>query len=285
MTARASGLNGEAKILAFTLPSGGGGFTVSLSETAASSDSLTRVLAAVRSLSEAITASDAVYVYRVFPRTLADAVSAVDAAARQATLTRLASESISASDILSRIALFPRTLAEAAAALDSLARQAVYLRPSAETISVSDPLQGFRALLRALTETLTASDSLARQALLLRSPSEAVNPSESLGSSNPSTILAELLTVYEALQALGPPQAGGGTAPIPLPETLEPLNMPDIGLAITLMVVLIGAGYTTSRMRHRPMGEIWRRYWRRGLKNKGVKGWRRPKPHRDRFGE
>jgi hypothetical protein len=232
MTARAGGINGEAKMLAF-VPKSGQTFTVSLTETLTASDALARIPNYVRVLAETLTASDTVARIANYARRIAENLIASDTASRQLLITRIISETLAASDTLTRIQTFVRNLSEAVTASDMLSRTAAYIRTIAETVGITSTAYPGAALI-ALAETILIAESL--QAI--RIPFQPTPPT------GPS----------------GPP----AEIPLPTPQQVFP-----IGLAVALGVVFAGAVYGVQR--RRSMGAVMGRATQRRPRLRGFR--------------
>jgi hypothetical protein len=232
MTARAGGINGEAKMLAF-VPKSGQTFTVSLTETLTASDALARIPKYVRVLAETLTASDTVARIANYARRIAENLIASDTASRQLLITRIISETLAASDTLTRIQTFVRNLSEAVTASDMLSRTAAYIRTIAETVGITSTAYPGAALI-ALAETILIAESL--QAI--RIPFQPTPPT------GPS----------------GPP----AEIPVPTPQQVFP-----IGLAVALGVVFAGAVYGVQR--RRSMGAVMGRATQRRPRLRGFR--------------
>jgi len=281
MTARAASINGEAKILAFTMP-GGQQFTVNLSETLTASDTLAGIPNYVRVLAETLTASDSLE--------------------RLQTLARTMSETMTASDTPARIPNYIRLITEALTASDTLARQQLLTRIITDTLTASDAITRIPTFVRNLSEALTASDSLARAAAYIRTIAETVGITSTAFPGAALITLAETILITESLQVLRTPfqiQAPISGPPVeitmPTPQQVFP-----VGLAVALGMVFVGAAYTLQR--RRGMGAVMARARRRpelrGVRLPRVRfhgfrlgrpRWRRGLPgrrrHRDVMGE
>jgi hypothetical protein len=232
MTARQSGINGEAKILVF-VPKSGQTFTVRLAETLTASDSLMRLQTLARTMAETLTASDTLARTINYIRLLAETITASDTLARQKLLARIISETLTASDTVNRIPTFVRTLSEAMTASDSLTRTAAYVRTIAEAVGISSTAFTGAAII-ALAETILIAESL--QAI--RIPFQPTPPT------GPS----------------GPP----AEIPLPTPQQVFP-----IGLAVALGVVFAGAVYGVQR--RRSMGAVMGRATQRRPRLRGFR--------------
>jgi hypothetical protein len=256
MTARANNLRGEAKILAF-VPKSGQTFTVSLTETLTASDALARTPNYVRVLAETLTASDSLQ--------------------RLQTLARTITQTLTASDTLARIPSYIRLIAETLTASDALARQQALTRLVTESLTGSDTITGLRGFVRNIAETLTASDDITRAAAYVRTIAESVGITSTAFPGAALIALAETILIAESLQVIRipaqptpPPGPPGPPADIPLPT---PQQVFPIGLAVALGVVFAGAVYGVQR--RRSMGAVMARATQQRPRLKGVKT---PKP-------
>jgi hypothetical protein len=256
MTARANNLRGEAKILAF-VPKSGQTFTVSLTETLTASDALARTPNYVRVLAETLTASDSLQ--------------------RLQTLARTITQTLTASDTLARIPSYIRLIAETLTASDALARQQALTRLVTESLTGSDTITGLRGFVRNIAETLTASDDITRAAAYVRTIAESVGITSTAFPGAALIALAETILIAESLQVIRipaqptpPPGPSGPPIQIPLPT---PQQVFPIGLAVALGVVFAGAVYGVQR--RRSMGAVMARATQRRPRLKGVKT---PKP-------
>jgi hypothetical protein len=256
MTARANNLRGEAKILAF-VPKSGQTFTVSLTETLTASDALARTPNYVRVLAETLTASDSLQ--------------------RLQTLARTITQTLTASDTLARIPSYIRLIAETLTASDALARQQALTRLVTESLTGSDTITGLRGFVRNIAETLTASDDITRAAAYVRTIAESVGITSTAFPGAALIALAETILIAESLQVIRipaqptpPPGPSGPPIQIPLPT---PQQVFPIGLAVALGVVFAGAVYGVQR--RRSMGAVMARATQQRPRLKGVKT---PKP-------
>jgi hypothetical protein len=256
MTARVTNLSGEAKILAF-VPKSGQTFTVSLTETLTASDALARTPNYVRVLAETLTASDSLQ--------------------RLQTLARTITQTLTASDTLARIPNYIRLIAETLTASDTLSRTVTFVRNLAETMTASDTLSRVPTFVRNLSEALTASDTLTRTAAYVRTIAETVGITSTAFPGAALIALAETILIAESLQVIRipaqptpPPGPSGPPIQIPLPT---PQQVFPIGLAVALGVVFAGAVYGVQR--RRSMGAVMARATQRRPRLKGVKT---PKP-------
>jgi hypothetical protein len=262
MTAAIPGLKGEAKILAF-VPKSGQTFTVSLTETLTASDALSRIPSYVRVLAETLTASDSLR--------------------RLQTLARIMSETLTASVTVARSPNYVRLIAENLIASDTASRQLLITRIISETIAASDTLTSIRTFVRTLSEAMTASDSLTRTAAYVRTVAEAVGITSTAYPGAALIALAETILIAESLQAIRipfqptpPTGPSGPPAEIPLPT---PQQVFPIGLAVALGVVFAGAVYGVQR--RRSMGAVMGRATQRRPRLRGFRlGMRRWKAGR-----
>jgi hypothetical protein len=276
MTASSGSPNGEAKILAF-VPKSGQTFTVSLTETLTASDALARTPNYVRVLAETLTASDSLQRLQTLARTITQTLTASDTLARIPNYIRLIAETLTASDTVNRIQTFVRSLSEAMTASDTLARIPSYIRLIAETLTASDTIAGLRGFVRNIAETLTASDDITRAAAYVRTIAESVGITSTAFPGAALIALAETILIAESLQVIRipaqptpPPGPPGPPAEIPLPT---PQQVFPIGLAVALGVVFAGAVYGVQR--RRSMGAVMARATQQRPRLKGVKT---PKP-------
>jgi hypothetical protein len=252
MTARAAGINGEAKILAF-VPKSGQTFTVSLTEALTASDVLARIPNYVRVLAETLTA--------------------LDSLGRLQTLARTMSETVTASDTLARIPSYTRLIAETLTASDTPARQQLLARIVSETLTASDTVNRIQTFVKNLSEAITASDTLTRTAAYIRTLAETVGITSTAFPGAFLAALAETILIAESLQVIRipfqptpPPGPPGPPAEIPLPT---PQQVFPIGLAVALGVVFAGAVYGVQR--RRSMGAVMARATQRRPRLRGFR--------------
>jgi hypothetical protein len=246
------GGNCEAKILAFTMAAGQQ-FTVSLSETLTASDALAGIPNYVRVLAETLTASDSL--------------------SRLQTLARTITQTLTASDTLARIPRYIRLIAETLTASDTLARQQALTRLVTESLTGSDTITGLRGYVRNIAETLTASDDITRAAAYVRTIAESVGITSTAFPGAALIALAETILIADSLQVIRipfqptpPPGPPGPPAEIPLPT---PQQVFPIGLAVALGVVFAGAVYGVQR--RRSMGAVMARATQRRPRLRGFR--------------
>jgi hypothetical protein len=251
MTANSGSPNGEAKILAFTMAAGQQ-FTVSLTETLTASDALTGIPNYVRVVAETLTA--------------------LDSLSRLQTLARSVIETLTASDTIARIPNYVRLIAETLTASDTASRQLLITRIISDILAASDTVNRIQTFVRTLSEAMSASDSLTRVAAYVRTIAETVGIISTAFPGAALIALAETILIAESLQVIRipaqptpPPGPTGPPAEIPLPT---PQQVFPIGLAVVLGVVFAGAVYGVQR--RRSMGAVMARATQRRPRLRGL---------------
>jgi hypothetical protein len=189
------------------------------------------------------------------------------------TFVRSLSEAMTASDTLARIPSYIRLIAETLTASDTLARQQALTRLVTDSLTGSDTITGLRGFVRNIAETLTASDDITRAAAYIRTIAESVGITSTAFPGAALIALAETILIAESLQVIRipaqptpPPGPSGPPIQIPLPT---PQQVFPIGLAVALGVVFAGAVYGVQR--RRSMGAVMARATQRRPRLKGVK--------------
>ena len=162
------------------------------------SDSVSRLFAAFRTLSETTAITDSVSRLMNTFRSVSDATSIGDSISRLMNTFRTMSDSVSISDSVSRLITTFRSISESESITDSVSRLMASFRSITEsTISISDAVSRVRAIFRTITEaTLSVADVLTA---IVHAPAMVIqNTVYILRTSRITTYIAKIIrnTVY-----------------------------------------------------------------------------------------
>ncbi|MEM4449328.1 MAG: hypothetical protein QXQ33_00690 [Nitrososphaerota archaeon] len=161
MTARAAS-NGEAKIVAFKVTPPPTHYTISISNIATSSDSISRIASMKRSIYDIMTASDIAVGSRVFAKSVNEIISASDNLFRLGLFVRSPSESAIALTPISRVASFTRLLLDTATSIDMVYKLYGMIIPITDALMAADSVIKTFSITRTLLETSVLTDQVLR---------------------------------------------------------------------------------------------------------------------------
>lgn len=187
--------------------SGGTTYNESISETVSASDALAAAALLSDALSEAASAADVVAAAALYASAIEEAASAGDAVSDAASFDAALSESASADDSVSSSAALPAALSESASATDALSSSAEYPATLSESASAADEIDGSIAAnsySAELSESASASDGWSATYALAVSLVEAVSAADvAAASAVLVAALQEAATAGDALSAAG----------------------------------------------------------------------------------
>jgi len=161
MTARASGINGEAKILAF-IPMVGVQYTVELSETVSLSEYLVKTPMIVRS--ESLTLTDTISRTASFYCTFTETVSLTEYLAK--TFYKTLTETISLSDFITALKVYICELVETIHLTDTVSKLVSIVKT--EAVSLADTLQTVKTLFITLVESIHLTDTMSKAVQIVK---------------------------------------------------------------------------------------------------------------------
>jgi trimeric autotransporter adhesin len=152
----------------------GGPATRTAADTAAATDTATRLVGLARTAADTAAATDAAPRTASFARTVADTAAATDAAVGVGGgNNRTASDTASATDTATRtLGLAGRTASDTAAATDAASRAAPKTRTTADTASATDAATRTWTAARTTADTAAASDTATRAATKTRTAAD-----------------------------------------------------------------------------------------------------------------
>ncbi|MEM3653041.1 MAG: hypothetical protein QXL21_07955, partial [Nitrososphaerales archaeon] len=155
-------------------------YTRTASDTAALTDTSSRLSTLTRTQTETFSITDAVSKIYTQVRQVAESLNIAPQVERAATLTRSITQGITITPAVSRAINVARHLYQTIQASDSVSRMVHFLRQITETQTITDTVQRAVKLWRTLTETPAITDSIQRVAYLTRAVTETSAVSDAL---------------------------------------------------------------------------------------------------------
>lgn len=165
--------------------------SVTISDSAAGSDAVTRVLLLPRPVGDTAAGSDSSSRQLLVARSLTDAAAGIDTVARQLLLARSVGDAAAGIDSTARALILPRALTDAAAGVDTTASNTVAARQVTDTAAGTDAPARAVLLPRAVLDAAGGTDTTTGSVVLPRTAADAAaavdNPSAGVSLARAAT--------------------------------------------------------------------------------------------------
>ncbi|MEM0478335.1 MAG: hypothetical protein QXN77_08050 [Candidatus Caldarchaeum sp.] len=198
MTARVSGINGEAKILAFTF---GVDIKKWLAETLQVQEGVARVVGKFKSVSESLNLQEGVLRIMGKFRSVGESVNISEAFSRARQMVRKVGETINLTEAIVRARSLARKIGENLNISESVVRTVKKFRSLAETVNISEASKSLRERFRTIGETLNISEAFSRFRSRFRRIDETLNLMEVVSKARVlSRRIAETVNISEVIR-------------------------------------------------------------------------------------